>query len=149
MRVVTSTSFCSVCLEGLWLSLLKRVSLIDYISVTLPTGDITLEAPAVLQLTLVPFGELRKPIPEPLTEFYTIVWEKDGVPLPQFSNSTRIVVTENVHGTWRVIVQLHTVEVKVDVDRLLESRTEVQIGAGWDSPRFVEPDAVILRRQMN
>ncbi|KAF8513772.1 IgA peptidase M64-domain-containing protein [Gautieria morchelliformis] len=147
MRVVTSTSFCSVCLEGLWLSLLKRVSLIDDFSVTLPVGHITLESPAVLQLTLVPFGELRKPNPGSPTEFYTIEWERDGVPLPQFSDLTRVVLTENVHGTWRATVQLHTAEVKVDIDRLLESRMEVQIGVGWDSPRFVAPDAA--RRQMN
>ena len=140
MRVVTSASFCSVCLEGLWLSLLKRVSLIDDFSVTLPTS----EEPVVLQISLVPFGEMRKPTTGVLTEFYTIKWEKDGEHLPQFTNSTKIVVNESAHGTWRVFVRLHTTEVKVDINRLLESRAEVQIGPGSDRPSFVAPDSVIL-----
>lgn len=147
MRVVTSTNFCSVCLEGLWLSLLKRVSLIDDFSVTLPVGDITSEEPAILQVTLVPFGELRQCATGVHTEVYTIEWEKDGVLLPQFTNSTEIRTNESVYGTWRVFVQLHAVEVKVDPDRLLESCAEVHVGSGSDSPSFVAPDAVILRRE--
>lgn len=143
MRVVTSKSFCSVCLEGLWLSLLKRVSLIDYMSVILPVADITPEDPAVLQITLVPFGEFRHSTRDVSTEFYTVLWEKDGVSLPQFANSTKIIVNENVNGTWRVIVQLHTPEVKVDLDGLLESRAEVHIfGSDSNTTTFVAPDAL-------
>jgi hypothetical protein len=146
MRVVTSQSFCSVCLEGLWLSLLKRVSLIDDISVTLPDGDITPKDLVVVQLTLVPFGELRPPIRDISTEFYTVVWEKDGVPLPQFANSTKITLNENVPGTWRVIVKLHTSEVKVDLDGLLESRAEFHIRSSWNSTSLVAPDVVRFDR---
>ena len=139
MRVVTSTNFCNVCLEGLWLSLLKRVNLIDIFSVTLPVGDSTPAEPAVLQLTLVPFGELRQPRTDVATEAYTIVWEKDGTPLPQFVNMTKVTMSENVHGAWCVFVKLHTPAVRVDLDHLLESRVEFHIGPGWNSSiRFLD-----------
>ncbi|KAF8583338.1 hypothetical protein K439DRAFT_1653512 [Ramaria rubella] len=125
MRVVTSPNLCSVCLEGLWLSLLKRVSLID----TLYPDALKL----ILELALIPFGERDN---SRRKEFYTTVWQRDGVTLPQYSNSTRIMLKQDdVYREWRATVQLHTPEVKSDPNRLLESSIQIQMSS-QGSPMF-------------
>jgi len=127
MRVVTSPDFCSVCREGLWLSLLRRVSLIDEFSVTVPQKPET--GPIIMDLTLVPLGHLREhTLPG---ESFAITWQKDGVSLPDFANLTRVTVGgDNMHGMWRAHVKLHTPEVRVDVYHLLEQTAEVHLTPG-------------------
>ncbi|KAL0569287.1 hypothetical protein V5O48_012674, partial [Marasmius crinis-equi] len=60
MRQVTTSTYCPVCLEGLWTTLLSRVSLIENITESsCSSSSVTLTA------NLAPLGSLRKPTPIP------------------------------------------------------------------------------------
>lgn len=136
MRIVTTPNFCKVCLEGLWLSLLRRVDLIDSFRVGCveTTSDTPSPAPdakkwkRTLEVDLVPLAQFRE---EGIDgdESYTITWLKDREVLEAFTNKTRVEVDDNelAIGSYIVDVQFITPEVRVDKDHLLMSRKEVQI----------------------
>lgn len=124
MRVVTTPDFCSVCLEELWLSLLRRVNLIEsaHSSCTKtlsPGNDPHLER--ALTIDLVPFAHLRDPSIPGIEESYTITWRKDGKALEHFANRTTIEVPDNSQGEYTVDVELSTSAVRVDKDELLKA----------------------------
>lgn len=112
MRSVTKPNFCNVCLEGLWISLLKRIDLIDNFKIL--CGD---DRHRTFEVDLVPLAEFREH-PVSSEEGYTITWSKDGKVLAQFANMTHVDVGDEV-GTYHVDVQFSTKEVRVDKDGLL------------------------------
>ena len=112
MRSVTKPNFCKVCLEGLWLSLLKRVDLIDDFRTTCARGH-----NRTFEVDLVPLAEFRGN-PVSSQESYKITWSKDGEVLPQFANATHIDVSDEV-GTYLLDVLFSTEEVHVDRAGLL------------------------------
>ncbi|KAG2131805.1 IgA peptidase M64-domain-containing protein [Suillus clintonianus] len=114
MRSVTKPNFCKVCLEGLWLSLLKRIDLIEEFRITCERDH-----HRSFKVDLVPLAEFRES-PVSSEESYRIAWSKDGKVLPQFANMTHIDVSDEV-GTYRVDVQFLTEEVRVDKDGLLSA----------------------------
>ncbi|KAH9950639.1 IgA peptidase M64-domain-containing protein [Amylocystis lapponica] len=130
MRIVTTPNFCKVCLEGLWLSLLRRVDFIDDMRSTC-VWEVVDPSPVrgagtwkrMLELDLVPVAHLRE---EPVAqkENYAITWTKDGAVMEAFTNKTQIEVDGDVIGTYAVDVHFDTEEVRVDVDGLLASRGE-------------------------
>ncbi|KAI9345672.1 IgA peptidase M64-domain-containing protein, partial [Obelidium mucronatum] len=139
MRNMTSHKFCPVCKEGLFLQLLKTVSLIDAIETkcesTLLTG-----APAAsrakyrhtAKVDLLPFAHLRQPIEKRIPgEKYSIQWFENGK-LRQDLNDAEEVVVEGDFGKvkeeWSVAVKLETPIVRNDPDNLLESQGRVV----WD-----------------
>ncbi|OJA21024.1 hypothetical protein AZE42_02333 [Rhizopogon vesiculosus] len=112
MRSVTKPNFCKVCLEGLWLSLLKRVDLIDDFRTTCGHNR-----ERTFEVNLVPLAEFRDS-PVSSHESYRITWLRDEEVLPQFTGMTRIDVGDET-GTYRVDVQFSTEEVRMDEDGLL------------------------------
>ncbi|GJJ15640.1 hypothetical protein Clacol_009918 [Clathrus columnatus] len=124
MRQVTSHNFCDVCKEGLWLSLLSRINLIDDITLNLQEERSAL----TIEIMPVPLGQFRSKLIE--GEMYSIQWEKDGVPLTQYTNSTKAVVHMNIYGNWRVTLDFHTPEVRMDSEQLLHSEVEIQVKVG-------------------
>ncbi|KAF9063286.1 IgA peptidase M64-domain-containing protein [Rhodocollybia butyracea] len=171
MRVVTTPDFCSVCLEGLWHALLARVRLIDsFVVVThdsAPTGDETehVEDKVTIEVKLVPLAQFRldsiqsslglsrsgnnnddsiRALAE--SESYTITWTQDGIPLPQFTNMTRIevqvvggydgFVIEEAEATkggsyvaYTVTVQFYTPEVRVDKEGHMSDQRKMMISS--------------------
>ncbi|RDB19088.1 hypothetical protein Hypma_014325 [Hypsizygus marmoreus] len=130
MRIVTSPNFCKVCIEGLWLSLLRRVSLIDDVKEAcewrpVPLTSTTQEGSWIktLDLQLVPLAQFRSDAPEvERNESYTITWWKDRRVLKEFTNMTRIEVAgDHQLGTYSISVKFSTDEVKVDKEKLLSS----------------------------
>ncbi|GBE85076.1 hypothetical protein SCP_0702620 [Sparassis crispa] len=120
MRVVTTPNFCKVCIEGLWLSLLKRVDLIDSLNAGCKLEEGRWKR--TLGLDLVPLAQFREEAVE-VEESYTITWAKNGDILATFANQTRIEVDDaDALGTYTVDVQFTTPEVRVDKDGLLTSR---------------------------
>ena len=119
MRKVTTPNFCKVCLEGLWLALLKRVDLIDNIE-----ERCNQDKTKFIDLRLVPLAHLRDD-PLDVKENLTIRWSKDGQDLEEFTNETSIVV-DGV-GKYSVDVEFKTEEVKVDVDGFLKARGELTV----------------------
>jgi hypothetical protein len=112
MRSVTKPNFCKVCLEGLWLSLLKRIDLIDNFRIICGR-----DRHRILEVDLVPLAEFREH-PVSSEESYSIVWSKDGRVLPHFANMTHVDVSDEV-GMYRIDIQFSTEEVRVDKDKLL------------------------------
>jgi hypothetical protein len=122
MRQVTTPNFCKACLEGLWLQLLRGVSLID----TVEESCSTHAEPSVSTLTLrlVPLAQLRATAVLGLDESYTITWSKDGAVLPGLTNKTQVDVAP---GTYSVDVKYSTTEVRVDPKNLLTARMEYTV----------------------
>ena len=123
MRAVTSPNFCKVCTERLWLYLLKRVAFVDDISescVGHRSGSASLWS-KVIDLHLLPLAHLRKTPVSP-DESYTIIWNKDGSLLPQFTNKTRIEIDdESALGEYTIKVNFATEEIRLKSKKLISS----------------------------
>ena len=114
MRTVVYPNFCPVCIEGLWLHLLKRVDLIDDIFVTCPFAP---NQPISVGVELLRLAHLRKPEEKHLgsKESYSILWKHDGVVVDPWTNSTIVEIQPNdVGGYWEVVVEFSTPEVRKD-----------------------------------
>ncbi|KAJ6465034.1 IgA peptidase M64-domain-containing protein [Mycena vitilis] len=126
MRIVTTPNFCKACLEGLWLSLLRNVSLIDSVEefCPLPAAAAANASLTTLLLRLVPLAQFRAAAVQGLDENYTITWSKDGRVLAGLANKTRVDVSP---GTYTVDVKYTTNEVRVDRDNLLTAQMEYTV----------------------
>ncbi|KAF8882039.1 IgA peptidase M64-domain-containing protein [Gymnopilus junonius] len=132
MRLVTTPNFCKVCLETLWIHLLRNISFIDKVeehcesvSSTPLAGPSTLVK--ALSLNLLPLAEFRKS-PIDSQESYTIVWKKDGDILPGFTNQTRIDLQNDPVGNYTVHVKFVTDEVRLD-SPVMESEGHYKVTA--------------------
>ncbi|ESK95678.1 hypothetical protein Moror_12545 [Moniliophthora roreri MCA 2997] len=114
MRQVTTTTYCSVCLEGLWLKLLGRLSLIDNITETCDGSS------TILNATLVPVTQFRQGGPLP-GETYTILWSKNGRVLNNFTNKT-VVAIDNASGSYTLDVKFSTPEIRLDRSGVTEAQ---------------------------
>lgn len=127
MRIVTTPDFCKACLEGLWISLLKRVNLIDSLTESCTRKDSSTTWVKSLNLDLVPLAQFREdgPIND---EVYAITWKKDGVVMDKFKDKTYINVDdEESLGQYTVSVKFSTDEVRVDEEGRLQSSVEHNI----------------------
>ena len=117
MRTVVQPNFCSVCLEGLWLSLLKRIDLIDDHRVTCPGPN-----RRVVSIDLVGLAQLREHPVESM-ESYTIKWSRNSQVLEELTNLTRIELNAG-DGIYRVDVVYSVDQVRLDPEGYLHaSRT--------------------------
>ncbi|KAH7913957.1 IgA peptidase M64-domain-containing protein [Hygrophoropsis aurantiaca] len=117
MRSVAYPNFCKVCLEGLWMSLLKRIDLIDGTRQSCtwqraPLPDTSAQWRRILELDLVPLAQLRK-APVTTNESYGITWFRNGKEIQGSANRIRVVV-DDVPATYDVEVELVTDEVRLD-----------------------------------
>ena len=128
MRIVTTPNFCKVCLEGLWLSLLKRIDLIDGLteSCVRNTGTQWFKA---LNLDLIALAHLRETNSfGPSNEAYSITWKKDGNVLDIFQDQTYISLPDTeAGGKYSIHVQFHTDEVRLDRKGYLTSVREYEV----------------------
>jgi len=114
MRQVVYPNFCPVCIEGLWLHLLKRVDLIDNISVSCPS---TPNQGISIGVELLYLAHLRKPEEKHLgiKESYYMLWKHDGVVVDPWTNSTAVEIRPDLAGGhWEVVVEFSTPEVRKD-----------------------------------
>jgi hypothetical protein len=117
MRQVVLPYFCRPCIEGLWLALLKRVNLIDKVSVTWDTSDEN----ALIQLTPLRLGQFRGDFPLH-NESLEILWALNGRIIAEQTNKTDVLLPRaEVVGNWTVSVILHTDEVRMDPKGYLTS----------------------------
>ncbi|KAG8214690.1 hypothetical protein J3R82DRAFT_9770 [Butyriboletus roseoflavus] len=107
MRSVVKPNFCNVCLEGLWLSLLKRVDLIEDLRVACsgPSSH-------VVEVDLVKLAQLREE-PVDRVESYTIEWTRNEHVLEELTNLTKVQLND-AGGTYRVDVAYTIDEVRSD-----------------------------------
>ncbi|KAG5353892.1 hypothetical protein C0989_000135 [Termitomyces sp. Mn162] len=116
MRLVTTPDFCKVCIEGLWLSLLRRVNLIDGINEGCEQGASRSSESStsgwikIFDLKLVPLAQFREPQSR-VNESYTIKWWKDHKLLTEFTNQTRLIINGlDAIGTYLINVTFATDE---------------------------------------
>ncbi|KIJ62676.1 hypothetical protein HYDPIDRAFT_30269 [Hydnomerulius pinastri MD-312] len=109
MRSVVKPNFCKVCLEGLWLSLLKRVDLIEDLRLSCSGQAFNTKT---VELDLVKLAQFRE---EPIKsrESYTVTWFKDGQVLESLTNLTRVEL-DDAPGSYRVEVAYSIDEVRSD-----------------------------------
>lgn len=122
MRTMHSVDFCDACIEGLWQSLLRPLTLIDGVTkVVQPDGhtNVTLE--------LLPLAEFRE-IPRPTAESYTITWfGPDGeTAIRDFGNKTSVVVNKCATKL-EVEVRFQTEQVRVDTGGVLVHRETIEL----------------------
>lgn len=121
MRTMHSVDFCDACLEGLWLSLLRPLSLIEEVTqVAQPDGSTN------VTVDLLPLAEFRETPRE--SESYTILWYgADGEEvLEQWTNQTSALIEEGV-ASFEIEVRFQTEQVRVDSDGLLTARERYDI----------------------
>ncbi|RHY24256.1 hypothetical protein DYB32_008917 [Aphanomyces invadans] len=109
MRNLTSSQFCNVCQENMWLQFMSRITFID--DIVIDGSDVTLK--------LIPLGQLRpKPIPN---EKYTVQWFNYGQEVAAFRDKLSVDVS-TVAGAakfWSVKVTLATPMVRVDLNNVM------------------------------
>ncbi|KXN82819.1 hypothetical protein AN958_02093 [Leucoagaricus sp. SymC.cos] len=156
MRVVTTPNFCSVCLEGLWFSLLKRVDLIDSLT---ETCCINSESEGhwfkTLSIDLIPLAHLRAPPgaeghrEPPRDELYTIRWMKDGRTLGDFYGETSIsLADEDAVGNYTVIVKFFTDEIRLDLEEIATTVWEYEVTSYCKDaipPQLLEQRSVVMQ----
>jgi hypothetical protein len=117
MRNMTSTHFCKVCQENMWLRFLQRVKLIDAVQISGRT----------VSLKLIPLAQFRLPTDKfikddpavALAEKYSVKWMKsDGQEeLVQFRDKfTGVDFTGLPAGTYKAVVTFTTPNVRVDTE---------------------------------
>lgn len=137
MRAVTKPSFCNACMEALWLSLLKRVHLIEGV-----TERCTPQNNTALSLSLVPLAHLRQTFPNAIdhhtpklaeelkNESYTIIWKKGGDQLGEYTNMTTAILDQvDAAGTYTVEVKFATDAVRLTDDSALIDRLEYSVSS--------------------
>ncbi|KIK98977.1 hypothetical protein PAXRUDRAFT_823257 [Paxillus rubicundulus Ve08.2h10] len=129
MRSVVKPNFCKVCLEGLWLSLLKRVDLIEDIRLTCSGPDIK-----TAEVVLVKLAQFREQ-PIQSTESYAIKWSRDGHVLEHFTNRTEVEL-ESTTGTYRVDVAYAIDEVRLDPRGYLKASRVFDVADGPSCARM-------------
>ncbi|EIW81109.1 hypothetical protein CONPUDRAFT_124060 [Coniophora puteana RWD-64-598 SS2] len=117
MRMVTSPDFCSVCLEGLWLSLLARVDLIDSVSASCVPPSWGPDWTRSISLDLLPLAQFREDgqSGKDRGEAYAVTWRKGGVVLEVHANKTALAVPDSAApGVYTAEVEFMTDEVRKD-----------------------------------
>jgi hypothetical protein len=153
MRRVTSPNFCPPCIEGLWRSLLRRVSLIDGMSSGSHGPDAHSDQNhTYIELHLLPLAQFRETniFSEPLKESFSITYSRlgNGNVIHKFQNSTNFFINDDEVRIWfHVEIEFHTDEVRSDPDGLLrtslffvvlgnfEDQTELKLVVTSDPPR--------------
>ncbi|KAF8143807.1 IgA peptidase M64-domain-containing protein [Mycena galopus ATCC 62051] len=123
-RQVPIPNFCKACLEGLWLALLKDISLIDGIDESCAATTMASSSSTTLTLHLVPLAQFRAAgAVHGMNESYTVTWRdlKDGRVLEKLANKTEVAVGPGRYG---VEVKYATSEVRLDREGRLGARME-------------------------
>ncbi|KAF8440786.1 IgA peptidase M64-domain-containing protein [Boletus edulis BED1] len=107
MRTVARPNFCNVCREGLWLSLLKRIDLIEGFRMTCLNAN-----SRVVSVDLVKLAQFREH-PVEIAESYAITWSRNGRILEEFTNLTEVDLGA-ADATYRVDVTYAVEEVRLD-----------------------------------
>jgi hypothetical protein len=123
MRSVVKPNFCKVCLEELWLSLLRRIDLIEDLRLTCSGPDIK-----IVEVDLVKLAQFREQ-PIKSAESYAIKWLRDGQVLEKFTNRTKVEL-ESTTGTYRVDVAYAIDEVRLDPKGYLRASRTFDVADG-------------------
>ena len=120
MRNMTHKSFCSVCQEGMFLSFLSKVSLIDDLKLACKDKNNWFA-----ELQLIPLAQFRKG-KNTFSEKYHVAWLQNGVEVTALRDRTS---AELGPGKWAVNVRFETNQVRKDEKGLLKAERKFEIRA--------------------
>jgi len=120
MRNMSSTAFCSVCYEGMWLRFFAKMSAIDSVRVTCQANDVSLE------LNTVKLGQLRPGGAEP-GEWLQVRWFYNNTLQNQFNDHFQVSASKTLTGNWRAEMKYITPLVRADPNNLLTFNNNFQV----------------------
>jgi len=112
MRNMSSTAFCSVCYEGMWMRFFAKMSAIDGATVLCQTNDL------FITLNTVKLGQLRQGGAEP-GEWLQVRWYYNQTLQAEFNDHFQIYASKSWSGNWRAEVDYITPLVRADPNKLL------------------------------
>lgn len=120
MRTMHSPDFCQPCIEGLWISLLRNLALVDNVTQVADGSGST-----NVTLDLLPLAQFREQ-PRP-TESYIISWiAPNGTTLSQWDNKTSALLSIDLAEV-NVEIEFSTTQVRVDEAGVLKHRETIQL----------------------
>jgi hypothetical protein len=126
-----STAFCSVCLEGLTLSLLGRVSLVESSNLTCPKPEMLEHERPVADDLDDRVATISLRLLSIANSSYTIHWAKADKQLPEFTNHTSIRVPSrstagSLSATWYTAqIKLTLPHVRVERHDAMEEQVQI------------------------
>lgn len=120
MRITNEPEFCSVCIEGLWMSLLSRVDPIDRMDASCAFDETTGKWTRTLALELV---DLTK------SGAYELEWQKDGVTVPAWADQSTVEIAGDEEGSFEVFVRFLTEEIRLDPNGYTRSNATFIVGS--------------------
>lgn len=122
MRTMHSVDFCDACIEGLWQSLLRPLTLIDEV-----TTSVQEDGRKIVTLDLLPLAEFRQ-VPRDTVESFSVHWYiPDGETLIEgVTNETSIIVAKCVTSL-EVEVTFHSEQVRVDTGGVMVDRQTISL----------------------
>jgi len=121
MRNMTSTSFCKVCEENLWLQFFSRMNCIDNVSLNPEGSDVVVTA------NMVKIGQFREG-GSIHNERYTIRWTRGGVHDPTLDNQFSWRRASNTaRGSWAVEARYFSDEIRSDPSNVTTFRRSFNI----------------------
>jgi hypothetical protein len=121
MRSMYSVDFCDACIEGLWLSLLNPLSLIDNVTQVAQTDGFT-----NVTLDLLPVAQFRD-VPRE-TESYSVQWfnAADDSLLDEFTNKTTALVSQELAEV-EVVVRFSSAQIRSEGNGVLVERETFEV----------------------
>ena len=116
MRNMSRHEFCSVCKEGLWVNLMKRISFIDKVYQKCDGKSVSIE------LGLIGLAQFRQKSFDGLAESYRIEWFRQGERIYALDNQYNITVDAAAGEYWRVHVHLESTQIRLDKGLWSEKR---------------------------
>merc|ERR1712192_144050 len=122
MRAMQSSELCPVCKERVWHRLLRRVSLIDAVTVERGTETVT------FSVKVIPLAQLRIHSLQDISEQLEVVWEKRGKGGIRRSGLFSFVLpSTDAAGSWVVTVTYRTTEVRLNPKGVLTSTQHFKV----------------------
>ncbi|OZJ03033.1 hypothetical protein BZG36_03259 [Bifiguratus adelaidae] len=139
MRNMSHPTLCPICVEGLWMQHLAKVTLIDNINVHCNDAlDDTTQAQSTCRISLepVPLAQFRKGKGVE-GERYLVTWYKDGIRQADLDDSFAFNGTRSdLWGEWKVRLEYLTPEIRVDPKGLTTAKEKFEIRQYGGEERF-------------
>ncbi|GLE05339.1 hypothetical protein PINS_up014352 [Pythium insidiosum] len=127
MRNVTSTTFCNVCKENLWLQLMERIEFIDDVVVAPGTGNVSVQVVPLGQRRLANDTFLKTNARLAAEERYAVSWFRGTQELTEYRDRFEVPTAQLAAGEYTVRVNLTTLTVRRDPNGYMHSTRSFRV----------------------